>query len=212
MTKINLFDLFDQVVKQIDIPDNCLTKKIYQQAIFDQVIAENAGKRQGTHSTLTKSEVSGGGRKPFAQKHTGRARQGSIRNPHWVGGGVCFGPKPNRNYRLKLNAKIAKIALKSALTLKINAKEVCALDDNIVKKDKLLRTKNFAKFLNANKMNSKHVLFVFASNNDSLLKKVKNIKKVVGKNWNQISTQDILKANFIVFQNQALKKIIERIG
>lgn len=211
MVKIDLFDLFDPTVKQIEIPNNCLMKKIHQQAMFDQIIAENAGKRQGTHSTLTKSEVSGGGKKPRAQKHTGRARQGSIRNPHWVGGGVCFGPKPNRNYKLKLNAKIAKIALKSALTLKINAKMICVLDDNIVKKEKNLHTKDFAKFLSAKKMVNKRALFVFDSNN-LIIKKVKNIKKVVGKNWNQISTQDVLKANFIIFQNQALKRVIEKIG
>ncbi len=212
MVKISLFDLFSPTVKEIEIHDHCLTKKIYQQAMFDQIIAENAGKRQGTHSTLTKSEVSGGGKKPFAQKHTGRARQGSIRNPHWVGGGVCFGPKPNRNYKLKLNAKIAKIALKSALTLKFKTKAIYALDDNFIKKDKNLHTKDFAKFLLAKNMLNKRVLFVFDFTNNLIVKKVKNIKKVVGKNWNQISTQDVLKANFIIFQNQALKKIMEKIG
>lgn len=212
MVKINLFDLFDPTNKEIEINNHWLMKKIYQQAMFDQVIAENAGKRQGTHSTLTKSEVAGGGRKPFAQKHTGRARQGSIRNPHWVGGGVCFGPKPNRNYKLKLNAKVAKIALKSALTLKFNAKEICALDDSFIKKERDLHTKDFAKFLIARKMINKRVLFVFDFNNSSITKKVRNIKKVVGKNWNQISTQDVLKANFVIFQNQALKKIMEKIG
>lgn len=212
MVKINLFDLFNPTVKQIEINDNFLSKTIYQQAMFDQIIAENAGKRQGTHSTLTKSEVAGGGKKPFAQKHTGRARQGSIRNPHWVGGGVCFGPKPNRNYKLKLNAKIAKIALKSALTIKFNANAVCALDDGFIAKEKNLHTKDFAKFLEAKKMINKRVLFVFDFTNNLIVKKVKNIEKVVGKNWNQISTQDLLKANFIVFQNQALKKIMERIG
>ena len=106
MEKVKLLNLKGETVKQVELNENLLVDKIAKQAMFDAVIAENAGNRQGTHSTLTKGEVRGGGKKPFAQKRTGNARQGSIRNPQWVGGGVVFGPKPGRNYTKKVNAKI----------------------------------------------------------------------------------------------------------
>ena len=119
MEKVKLLNLKGETVKQVELNENLLVDKIAKQAMFDAVIAENAGNRQGTHSTLTKGEVRGGGKKPFAQKHTGNARQGSIRNPQWVGGGVVFGPKPGRNYTKKVNAKVSKLAFKSAITIKV---------------------------------------------------------------------------------------------
>ena len=107
------------ILQPITLPDYLLVDiKKGQQALFDQILVENANKRQATHSTLTKAEVRGGGKKPRPQKHSGNARQGSIRNPHWVGGGVCFGPKPNKNYCLKTNVKAANLAFRLALTIK----------------------------------------------------------------------------------------------
>ena len=113
--KVKLINLKGEVIKEVGFNKDLLVAKIAKQAIFDTVIAEQASKRQGTHSTLTKGEVRGGGRKPFMQKHTGNARQGSIRNPQWVGGGIVFGPKPNRNYNKKVNNFLLWASLLTAM-------------------------------------------------------------------------------------------------
>ena len=113
MEKVKLLNLKGETVKQVELNENLLVDKIAKQAMFDAVIAENAGNRQGTHSTLTKGEVRGGGKKPFAQKHTGNARQGSIRAPHYRGGGVALSINP-RSYTFKMNKKERALAIKSS--------------------------------------------------------------------------------------------------
>jgi large subunit ribosomal protein L4 len=175
MDKIKLLDLDAKVVDEIEINKNLIVSKPHNQSIFDSVIAENAGKRQGTHSTLTKGEVRGGGKKPYAQKHTGNARQGSIRNPHFVGGGVAFGPKPTRNYKVGVNAKNASLAFKSAFTLKANKDTMFCLVDEI--KMKKPSTKQIIKLLKAIDVNGKKVLFIVNDDADALMKSVRNIQK-----------------------------------
>ncbi len=205
MEKIKLYDITGKSVKEIEfsLPN---TTKVYEQAMFDQVLAENAGKRQGTHSTLTKGEVRGGGKKPLQQKHSGNARQGSIRNPHWVGGGVVFGPKPNRNYKLAVNKQVSRKAFDSALLLKIQSNNIFIIDDL---KEAKPSTKKAVALFKALKINDQKNLFVAADSKNAInaIKTFSNIKKTVAKKVNQISTRDILNAKNLVIELSAANKL-----
>lgn len=203
MAKLNIIDLSNKTVGEFELAKNIAEAKVAKQPLFDAIIAEQAGKRQGTHSTLTKAEVRGGGKKPVPQKHTGNARQGSIRNPHYVGGGVVFGPKPNRNYRHKVNKKVNQLAFTSALA--VRAKDLIVLDNAAVEKAK---TKDFAKLLKTLKLNDKRVLFIFCEKHAKALKFVRNMKKVEAKLVNQVSAYDILKAKKVIFCANAANKIL----
>lgn len=205
MEKIKLYDITGKSVKEIQFSLPNATK-VYEQAMFDQVLAENAGKRQGTHSTLTKGEVRGGGKKPLQQKHSGNARQGSIRNPHWVGGGIVFGPKPNRNYKLAINKQVSRKAFDSALLLKIQANNLFIIDD--LKEAKPSTKKAIALFKALN-INDQKNLFVAADSKNAInaIKTFSNIKKTVAKKVNQISTRDILNAKNLVIELSAANKL-----
>ena len=205
MEKVKLLNLKGETVKQVELNENLLVDKIAKQAMFDAGIAENAGNRQGTHSTLTKGEVRGGGKKPFAQKHTGNARQGSIRNPQWVGGGVVFGPKPGRNYTKKVNAKVSKLAFKSAITLKVKDASLCLLEDAA----KLTKpsTKTIVEMLEKCDFANKKVLFVLNDSTDNVTKSIRNIEKACVKAYNQVSTKDIMHANVVIIQESACEKL-----
>ena len=124
MPKIALLNLKGEKIKDIKLDDNIWGITPNDQVIYDSINLYMANRRQGTHATKNRSEVSGGGRKPWRQKGTGNARQGSIRAPHFVGGGVVFGPSANRNYTKKMNKKERRLALKSALTYKVNDKAI----------------------------------------------------------------------------------------
>ncbi|MBQ0045525.1 MAG: 50S ribosomal protein L4 [Mycoplasma sp.] len=203
MAKLNIIDLSNKSVGEIEISKDIAEAKVAKQALFDEIIAEQAGKRQGTHSTLTKAEVRGGGKKPVPQKHTGNARQGSIRNPHYVGGGVVFGPKPNRNYTHKVNKKVAQLALISALSQR--TKDIFVVDDAAVKKAK---TKDFAKLMKTLKINGQRVLFGFCAADKNAIKFTRNINKADAKLVNQVSAYDILKAKKIIFCAKAANQIL----
>lgn len=205
MDKIKLLDLDAKVVDEIEINKSLIVDQPHNQSIFDSVIAENAGKRQGTHSTLTKGEVRGGGKKPYAQKHTGNARQGSIRNPHFVGGGVAFGPKPNRNYKIGINTKNARLAFKSAFTLRATKDSMYGLIDEI-KMDKP-STKQIIKLLKAMDASSKKTLFIVNDKADLLIKSVRNIQKANVKKWSQVSTKDLIHANVVFIQQDAMNNL-----
>ena len=202
--KVKLINLKGEVIKEVGFNKDLLVAKIAKQAIFDTVIAEQASKRQGTHSTLTKAEVRGGGRKPFMQKHTGNARQGSIRNPQWVGGGIVFGPKPNRNYNKKVNAKVVHLAFKSVVTEKYNDEKIYLLEDTSIKKP---NTKTVAQLLKKLNVYGKKVLFVINKESDVLNKSARNINKVVIKKFNQVSTTDVMNANILVIENKACEEL-----
>ena len=207
MAKIKLFDLSAQPQGEAELNDSILVKDNYNQAVFDQVIAEDNGQRQGTHSTLTKGEVRGGGRKPVPQKHTGNARQGSTRNPHWVGGGVAFGPKPGRNYKNKVNSKVSKLAFKAALTQKIVSDSIIALVDEItIKKPS---SKSIAKFLKSLNLDGQKVLFALNDGKSALALASRNIKNLEVKQYNQVSVKDLLKAKKIVYQNKGIENLME---
>lgn len=201
--------------KNIEITEDIFVETPNKQAMFDCVICENASQRQGTHSTLTKGEVRGGGKKPWRQKHTGRARTGSIRNPQWRGGGVVFGPKPNRNYKIKINSKVRILAFKSALTLKLKDNNLFALDKNI-KFDKP-STKVVCDFINREEFQNQKLLFITNLDSFNLIKSTHNLTKVDAKPWNTVSVKDIMNATIIValedtfveYQNLFNKKISE---
>jgi large subunit ribosomal protein L4 len=179
MVAVKVIDLAGKIVKEINIDREVLPAQPHHQALFDAVISERAGQRQGTHSTLTKGEVRGGGKKPLPQKHSGNARQGSIRNPHWVGGGVAFGPKPTRNYKIKVNRKVTRLALNSALAIKFNQQAVYFLDENI-QLDKP-STKTIVKLFSALKLKQQNTLFVLQPQMINLIKSINNMVRATAK-------------------------------
>lgn len=197
---VKLINLKGEVLKEVAFNKNLLVSKVAKQAIFDTVIAESAAKRQGTHSTLTKAEVRGGGKKPFMQKHTGNARQGSIRNPQWVGGGIVFGPKPTRNYKKKINDKVIHLAFKSVITEKVNANVIYLLDDAKIAKP---NTKTVANLLKKLEVYGKKVLFVLNDKQESFVKSARNINKVVVKKFDQTSTADVMNAKVLIIEAKA---------
>ena len=200
---VKLVNLNGEVVKEVPFAENLLVDKINKQAMFDTVIAEDASRRQGTTSTLTKGEVRGGGKKPFMQKHTGNARQGSTRNPQWVGGGIAFGPKPNRNYIKKVNNKVIHLAFKSALTEKVHNNMLALL--NVTKMNKP-STKTISKMLKKLELANKKVLFVLEQK-DNLNKSIKNMPKAIAKLFNQVSTRDIMHANYVIIDEKAIEQL-----
>jgi len=128
MASIDVFNQEAEVVKQIEINDAVFAIEPHQQAMFDAIVLYQANRRQGTHSTKTRAEVSGTGKKPYRQKGTGRARQGSTRAPQWRHGGVAFGPKP-RKYTLKMNRKVRRLALRSALAEKFQGSDMTVIEN-----------------------------------------------------------------------------------
>ncbi len=200
---LKLLKFNDKSTKNIDVTDAIFVEEPNKQAIFDCVLCENAALRQGTHSTLTKGEVRGGGKKPWRQKHTGRARTGSIRNPQWRGGGIVFGPKPNRNYEIKVNGKIRILAFKSALTLKLKNDNLFALDNNI--KLEKPSTKLVCEFIKNSEMSNKKVLVVTNGDASNVIKSIHNLEKVVAKPWNQVSVRDIVNANILVMYDDVFE-------
>lgn len=209
MNSIQIFDISGTQIGEFKIDSKLIVEKPHVQSIFDSIIAERASKRQGTHSTLKKGEVSGGGKKPYKQKHTGRARQGSIRNPHYVGGGVAFGPKPNRNYIIKVNKKVSQLAFCSALSIQLFKNVIKGLDDNINP------DKYSSKALNnlIKKINGKNIktLIVLSKSNDVLIKSARNLVNVTLKKWNQVSVQDLLNNRSIIIQPSVLSLWAERV-
>lgn len=195
-TNIKLLNIDGTSSKNIDVTANIFVEKPNKQAMFDCVISENAAERQGTHSTLTKGEVRGGGKKPWRQKHTGRARTGSIRNPQWTGGGVVFGPKPNRNYIKKVNAKVRILAFKSALTIKLNNNALFALDATA--KLEKPSTKAMVQFVKAANFENQKVLIISNSNENNIQKSTNNLQKVETKLWNTVSVRDLMHAQVVV--------------
>lgn len=209
MSKIKIFDLSGSESGEFEISEKLLIQDPHNQAIFDVVIAERASRRQGTHSTLTKGEVRGGGKKPYQQKHTGRARQGSTRNPHYVGGGVAFGPKPNRNYEIKVNKKVNKLAFRSAFSKQLFKNVISGLTDDI-NPDKP-STKSFKLLIEKITNGSKKVLVVLGKPNEVLQKSSKNLQNVILKKWNQVSVEDLLNAQALVIQPSAIISWAERL-
>ena len=171
--------------------------------MHDVVLNYLANQRQGTQSTKTRSEVSGGGKKPWKQKGTGRARQGSIRAPQWIKGGIALGPKP-RSYKYTLNKKVKRLALKSALTTKVQENNIIVLDT--LNFDEI-KTKNMAKVLENIKVEK--ALVVLAERNSNVQLSTRNIPNVKAALVNTINTYDLLKYQTLVITKDAVEKIEE---
>ena len=205
MPKTALLSLKGEKIKDIKLDDNVWGITPNDQVIYEHVNLFMANKRQGTHSVKNRSEVSGGGRKPWRQKGTGNARQGSIRAPHWVGGGVVFGPSSNRNYTKKMNKKVRRLALKSALTYKANDKAIIVVDKFDAETNK---TKDMLKQLADLKATGK-VLIVTTELTENLILATRNIADVKLVLANELNTYDVLYAEKMIITEDAVKYVEE---
>ncbi len=197
-----------KTTKKAELNDSVFACEINEHVVWFDVKTILANKRQGTHSTKGRSSVSGGGRKPFKQKGTGRARQGTIRAPHHVGGGRVFGPSP-RDYTSKINKKVKKLARKSVLTDKLNKKQIYIVEDFNFNEPK---TKDFINFMNSLEVEAKKVLLLTSGYSPELYKSAENLYQVDVKQDITFSSYDLLKANTIIIQVGALNKINEVLG
>ena len=204
MKKVELLNLKGEKVKDINLNENVFGITPNKNVLYDAIILARASLRQGTHSTKNRSEVSGGGRKPWRQKGTGRARQGSTRAPHWYHGGVVFGPHP-RTYGKKMNRKERVLALKSALSYKVKENEIIILDELNVKTPK---TKDMIKLLNDIKA-PKKTLIVVDELSDNLILATRNIPKIELLEASEINVLDIIGADGLVITKKALEMIEE---
>ena len=203
MSQMDVYSLDAKVVKSVELSDAVFGIEPNQQAIYDAVLVYQAGNRQGTHATLTRSNVSGGGKKPFRQKGTGRARQGSTRATQWRHGGIAFGPQP-RDYGYKLNRKVRKLALRSALSEKVKENS-CTLVENLNMEE--AKTKKAVAILNAFKFERK-TLFVadMAEDFDNAYIAMRNIPNAVVVTVGDLNVYDIMNADNIVMTEAAAAK------
>ncbi len=206
MAKLDVFNVLGTKVADFDVADEVFNIEPHNQAMFDLVLAERASLRQGTHQTKNRSAVKGGGRKPWKQKGTGRARQGSIRSPQWKGGGVVFGPQSERNYTLKINRKLKKLALKSGWTIKFAKKQIFVLEDITFQKPV---TKDFVKMLeNLNLKNSKVLMLLSSEEKEfNTYLAARNISNVVIYRPETVMLDDLLKAQAIIIRGETLRAI-----
>ena len=204
MPKVAVYDITGKAVGEIELSDNIFGQEVNANVLHEVVKAYLANQRQGTQSALTRAEVSGGGIKPWRQKGTGRARQGSIRAPQWYHGGIVFAPKP-RDYSYTLNKKVKRLAMKSALSAKAQEQNLVVID--AIKMDEI-KTKTFKNFLNAVGADCK-ALVVTAENDAVVVKSAANIPGVMVTFANLINVYDILNAKKLVVDQAALAKIEE---
>ncbi len=203
MAKVSVYNMEGKEVDTIELDDAIFGVEVNEHLIHMAVVQNLAAKRQGTQKAKTRSEVRGGGRKPWRQKGTGHARQGSIRAPQWTGGGVVFAPTP-RDYSFKMNKKEKRAALKSALTSKVNEEKIVIVDD--LKLDEI-KTKNFVNVMNNLKVDK--ALVVLADNDKNVVASAKNVPTVKTASTETINVYDILKYNTLVLTKDAVKNIQE---
>ena len=204
MTKLAVLDKTGKQVSDVELSDSIFAIEPNESAMHLMVVNYLANQRQGTQSTLTRSEVSGGGKKPWRQKGTGRARQGSTRAPQWTPGGIALGPKP-RSYRFDVNKKVRRLAMKSALSSKVAAQEMIVLDDFGMD---AIKTKEIAGVLSAIKADKK-TLIVLPEKNDVIYKSARNIEGTLVTLVGTLNVYDILNCNTIVVLKDAVAKIEE---
>lgn len=204
--EIKVFNTSAKEVGKIELSESVFAEQYRESLIHQVVVAQLANKRQGTKSTLTRSEVRGGGAKPWRQKGTGRARQGSIRSPQWIKGGVVFAPKP-RDFSQKINKQMKKIALKSALSAKVTDGHFVVLDKIALKENK---TKEVVAILKNFKFTEK-TLFVLTEADAMVVRAAKNIPNVETINANLLNVYDVV-ANTKVFVTREAVKLIEEVN
>ena len=204
MPKVDVYNIQGQKVGDMNLSDELFAVQVNKVAMHSAVVNILANARQGTQSTKTKSEVRGGGKKPWRQKGSGRARQGSIRSAQWVGGGIVLGPKP-RSYSYTLPKKVRRLALKSALTSKVLDNNIIVLDDL---KLEAVKTKEMAKVLDNLKVDST-ALIVLPEVDKNVVLSARNIEDVKTATINSINTYDILKYNKLIVTKDAVTRIEE---
>ena len=203
MATVAVYDIEGKEVDKIELDDNIFGAEINENIVHKAVVSYLANNRQGTQSALTRSEVSGGGRKPWRQKGTGHARQGSIRAPQWKGGGVVFAPKP-RDYSIKVNKREKQIALFSVLTSKVNDEKLIVVDDITIDAPK---TKTMVKILG--NLKADKALIVTKDKNDNVVLSANNIPGVDTTISSTINVYDILGHDALVITKDAVKAIEE---
>lgn len=204
MTKIQMINVEGNPVEEIELNDEIFNVEVNEHVVYLVVKNILANKRQGTQSAKTRAERRGGGRKPWRQKGTGRARQGSIRSPQWRGGGIVFAPKP-RSYSYTTPKKVRRLAMKSVLTSKVQEKELIVVDNFTMDAPK---TKTFAGYLKA--MGSqKKALFVTADGDVNVTMSARNIDGVKVSTVGTLNVYDILKYDSLILTKDALDKVVE---
>ena len=203
MASVSVYNMEGKEVGTMELNDAVFGVEVNEHLVHMAVVAQLANKRQGTQKAKTRSEVSGGGRKPWRQKGTGHARQGSIRAPQWKGGGVVFAPTP-RDYTIKLNKKEKRLALKSALTSRFIENKLIVVEN--LQMDEI-KTKKFAEVLNNLKVDK--ALVVLDDNNKNVMLSARNIPNVRTAVTNTINVYDILKYNTLVLAKDVVAKIEE---
>ena len=203
MAKVSVYNMEGSQVGEIELSDAVFGVKVNEHLVHMAVLQQLANNRQGTQKAKTRSEVSGGGRKPWRQKGTGHARQGSTRAPQWTGGGVVFAPTP-RDYTIRLNKKEKRLALKSVLTNCVNENKFIVLDE--LKFDEI-KTKKMQAVLDA--LNVSKALVVLNENDTNVVKSASNIANIQTALTNTINVYDILKYNTVVVTKDAVKTIEE---
>ena len=203
MANVSVFNMEGKEVGTLELNDAVFGVEVNEHLVHLAVVAQLANKRQGTQKAKTRSEVSGGGRKPWRQKGTGHARQGSTRAPQWTGGGVVFAPTP-RDYTIRLNKKEKRLALKSALTSRVQENKFIVLDELSLNE---IKTKNFVNVMK--NLNVAKALVVLGENNENVVKSAKNVADVKTALVNTINVYDILKYNTVVATKAAVAAIEE---
>lgn len=204
MPKIDIYDIEGKKVNDVELNEDIFGIIPNEELVHSVIVNYLANQRQGTQSTKTRAEVRGGGKKPWRQKGTGRARQGSIRAPHWVGGGIALGPKP-RSYSYKLNKKEKRLAIKSCLSSKVIENELTVVDKIELKE---IKTKEVAKMLNNLKLAGK-TLILLPEKNEVIQKSARNIEGVKTLSVNTINAYDLVNYNNLVITLDTVKKLEE---
>lgn len=204
MPKVEVLNIKGENVGEIELNETLFAADIAETAVYDAVKSQLANKRQGTQSAKTRAEVRGGGRKPFRQKGTGRARQGSIRAPHYTGGGIVFAPKP-RDYSYKIPKKMRRKALYSVLTSKVNDNELIVLDELKLDSYKTKEANEILTNINANKK----AYVVIAENDDKVYRSFRNIEGCNVEKANLINVYDLLRHDKLVITKDAINKLEE---
>ena len=203
MAKVSVYNMEGKQTGDIELNDSVFGVEVNEHLIHMAVVQQLANNRQGSQKAKTRSEVSGGGRKPWRQKGTGHARQGSTRSPQWTGGGVVFAPVP-RDYSFKLNKKEKRAALKSAFTSRVNDEKLVVLEDLSFDE---IKTKNFKNMMDA--LNLNKALFVLDGTDENVIKSARNIPDVKTAQINEVNVFDIMKYNTVVLTKDAVKAIEE---
>ena len=204
MPKIDVYDMKGKKVSDVELADSIFGIEPNKEIVHSVLVNYLANQRQGTQSTKTRAEVSGGGKKPWRQKGTGRARQGSIRAPQWIKGGIALGPKP-RSYRYAVNKKERRLAIKSILSSKVLEKELTVLDKLEVKE---IKTKTMVKVLADLKVEGK-TLIILPEKNDNVFMSARNIEGVKAILLNNINVFDLLKYTNLILPLDTVKKLEE---